>query len=392
MNDIRNDYDMVRRGNIDVPIPTGKVFGSPGCGKSSTVWGWFQLQDTNKIWIHRKIKSKKIYYVKITSAEQGGDLQYTRGFVTTTDELVALLNNVTLIILNGAYSNETVSSLYFHAVNNRLLVISCTSGQSPEPIDEVLCYLDRDRQPVCYDGFTLEEYSQAHPLLYPHQLMTVTEFEERFFYAGGSARYFWGFRCLNSLIYALNLKIDRIKDYSRLFSGISGEGAEESVNTLKTYRGGRPVLVCEYIVRLLSEKIDRSFILTAMDVLPNNPSWLGFVAELDHFWRARKICQEGIPWRLRTILPNGDCHTGFAFHISKIEHFTALANLAPAAATGMHSLDQVLLVPILWCFRGYDAVYVRYVQHAGQQRPTPYVYFIQCTVSDRHSYLLHHSA
>jgi hypothetical protein len=82
LNEKHNEYVAAA---ADDPLPTASLEGSSGVGKSTEVWGWFQLQNgNNRLWIHRKGDTNefKIFQVVV---EDGGNESYSSGIVGAAD-------------------------------------------------------------------------------------------------------------------------------------------------------------------------------------------------------------------------------------------------------------------------------------------------------------------
>jgi hypothetical protein len=180
--------------NANNPLLTvATVAGAHGCGKSSETWGWFQLQQTrSRAWVHLWKKKKSKYgVVLITYYAATMWSVYQKGLFTDIDKVVQAINVAEIVVLDGAFDTEYDEMLEFAKKRNKFLV-TVISGRAPYVKPAMSRHFDNT--PFIVNGFELEDYLAAEPLLAPLNARapyTNAEIENRFFYCGGSGGYFW---------------------------------------------------------------------------------------------------------------------------------------------------------------------------------------------------------
>jgi hypothetical protein len=288
--------------------------------------------------------------------------------------------NLDIIVLDGNFTSVLTNQVFLHVATERIFLVTCTSGQSPNPIPEIDSSFSGNSYVV-----TLEQHTQAYLALVINGYGPVPNLNEKYYYAGGSARFFWRFRDLRRLIGHLTRQMDSIANYHNFFVSLSGEGSYLAIDSLKLIETVYLLsLVNSLFVRCLKRLI--CSLSTPQETYTTNPSWQGWVAELEVMCRVKQVHMNGISWQLKigeTLPPL------FSWKVNNLRKFAELIELMPASldALSPNYANRILFIPTLWCNKGYDAIFVRYeINDAGEVQP--YVYIIQVTVDASHDYLL----
>ena len=226
----------------------------------------------NVLWIH--------FEKKMTLVQMYLDMGQAASIeLKDWDRILPLVDDFDIVVLDGG--GDPIGDLYYRIYTEkkkRLLLVACTSFQAASYKSEFqakMVYSSR----FCVNSWTLEEYKEAQAcgiLAYSDE-----ELLDHHFYAGGSIRFMY-FK-LEKARLDIKASFDRVRDYRSVVEGLQGQGEKQAVNTILAVfnRGEFTVELSEYVMRLLSKKVDRSFIGTAKMVLPCNASWQGWVLELE---------------------------------------------------------------------------------------------------------------
>lgn len=100
------------------------------------------------------------------------------------------------------------------------------------------------------------------------------------YYAGGSARLLQ--LTSTTVKDILTRMINQVNDMSKLAEeGGVGPSSDEAVNSLMSIYGDETIILSQYVTRMLLDKVSNDLIKKARSVLRNNPSWQGWVTELE---------------------------------------------------------------------------------------------------------------
>jgi hypothetical protein len=202
---------------------------------------------------------------------------------------------------------------------------------------------------------------------------------EAFYYAGGSMRFMkMFFSDKENVISVINTKINEVGDFSKLLSGLCGVSSEGFVNSLigiYDNADSNTVLLSKYVIKVLSRKIDSTFIESAKNVLSSNPSWQGWVFELE-FLTICKFKKRVQLFQLISVDLNETVESFLQLDIVDVKTY-------PKEMTG-NLKSGTMIVPILWNQACYDGCF--FTSSVGESGCSNYNYqFFNVTQSSKHS-------
>ena len=317
------------------------VEGAPGVGKSViTYWcvtAMAQRTTKDLIYVHTSVNdvsiviysvSEHLYkYVKLGKFSSLHDIEAFRIWLSGC--------RFDILVLDGQMSEDLVDlglALYDHTCRS---IIICTSFQaldlSSENFDKIL------PESFIVTSWTKYEYFKAMDVG-----LHIANFEEMYFYGGSSIRFILMKK--DSLLTHLGKKLEKIGDANALLSGHVGMRSKLAVNSLMCIlKNDESIFLSEYVTRQLSENCRAKTIALCRNVLPNNPSWQGWVAELEVLSKIRKTRRLKV-WTSQSDVP--EVWTGEIFEFTKIEELK----------DRIFSCDTFLL-PKLWNQGGFDFLY-----------------------------------
>jgi hypothetical protein len=110
---------------------------------------------------------------------------------------------------------------------------------------------------------------------------------------------------------------------------------------------GVSIVVSEYVAKELSSHVDVSFIKQAKNTLRNNPSWQGWVAELDLLHRVRSCAREVSLGTWEVKKGPRKPQIGWRMNVRDVIGYDDAGTDLPAIVLLLHSLKTIL---ILCCF------------------------------------------
>ncbi|KAK1930890.1 hypothetical protein P3T76_013479 [Phytophthora citrophthora] len=198
--------------------------------------------------------------------------------------------------------------------------------------------------------------------------------EEKFYVAGGSARYMFDFS-LSEVAASLDKAIAAVEDIKKYFTDTRGASSEGVINRLFSWyrveQTGKAVsrLVSKYVAKEIAEKLGPDYVQNIANSLTSTPVFeLWFFAKLSHggVWTKKKDQ-----------------------NLEIISHDTWKADNGVPFFDPKHSIPvnqgQQWLAPRKWNQGGYDAMYVEMFDGAG--KPTVQVRFVQASRGDKHSFV-----
>jgi hypothetical protein len=199
---------------------------------------------------------------------------------------------------------------------------------------------------------------------------TVDQIKERFYYAGGSARYYWRFSDVSQLIQFLSDQITRYYRVRRIAGRIGSDSFE-----LTSHVDSCEIFVSEYVTRCLSNHFTKSTLSAFQhQLLPNNPAWQEWVIKTEFLYYCHLV-QTSNDSTAKLELRNHSMRS-FKCKISKIIRFEYLNDICPATVEGKDSADEVLFVPMMWCNSAYDAISIKYRQTLSGIKPIATVFHV----------------
>jgi hypothetical protein len=152
---------------------------------------------------------------------------------------------------------------------------------------------------------------------------------------------------LDNLIPALMVLQESIENKSVLLNGLQGYRTPAAVHSLMGLRRGShgSCVVCEFVMKQLSGYVDLGFVAAAKAVMPDNPSWQGWVFELEVLIKFRN----NLLIRLRNIQ---DSNHLMEFTIENMIKYTK--------EDGVRTFqNNTVYIPELWCNPCFDLVHYR---------------------------------
>lgn len=306
------DVDLTHTGLADVDEPLMKLFlrqacidlvdfltadkrvclitGCPGVGKSVEVFSYTS-------WLARKMRYLYIHadssggvYIIFKKERESPIVQLGR--ITRLPEkpenleklILDSLSEKIMIVLDGALSwliAQVISPI--RQSKNESVLITCTSFQCLEKMNsESFFKSSTTLYRHTMESWTREEYKSA----IASGALQETALDEKYYYAGGSVRYFQ--QPIEKLIVFLKEKLSRVRNVENLLGiGIVGDASEDAVNSLTAiYKNHdkdclEKVIVSNYVTLLLLKKVSNTWVGKARSMLPGNPAWQGWVTEFE---------------------------------------------------------------------------------------------------------------
>jgi hypothetical protein len=214
---------------------------------------------------------------------------------------------VDMIVLDGALE-WLIGKVYLNLKKfPNVRLISCTSFQAASDMNGS----DLDQYPpnpefdrYSMESWTREELAAALKSGVIHLDQSVQEFNDILFYSGGSVRMVkW---TINKVIDTLNAKFSKSVDIAKLVGeGVVGDASESAVNTLIAIYDGFKIPVSQYVTRKMMKACTQYLISKYRMALPKNPSWQGWVTEIEVltmvrenkiavFWGRRKEVEKDV--------------------------------------------------------------------------------------------------
>ena len=355
------------------------IEGAPGVGKSvETYWCATVTSRSlkkNLIYIHATLSSTSVI---VYSNEIYKSTTYPPSDQAT---VIRFLQNATVnetvdvIVVDG--TNEALIACALSLWSKTRTIIICTSFQAINLSSE------QERQ-VAPSYFTMLSWTEEEYLAAIAVGLKIDNFQEMFFYGGSSIRYvLWPTTA--QLIKFLDRKIAAVSNVQHLLTGSVGKKSNDAVNSLMCIvEPNVSIFLSEYVTRKLSSLCEKATILRCKSILPDNPSWQGWVAELDVISRIRTDCKltvydkdsEPEIWAGRVLefdslderqvlncpgktflLPLRWNQGGFDFLFKSAGHTVQAANVTIGSS---HSLKLRHLVPVLkhWHTKQLDFAFV----------------------------------
>ena len=373
------------------PARTSMVQGPPGTGKSSSTWVWARNEAASGksvLWVHLcQGYPAVVAQLEGTTVVPIGEME-----ITTVEKLVRS-STANIIVLDGVVSETRAALLEVVGAwvsrHDGRRVVRVTS-ESITVTAEALAMTRTKEHTV--PSWTLEQYKTALTSVafkgeveanLGHGDTLDEKLANKFFLAGGCARWMFGFSYAGALG-DIDKQLAKSKDKQALSAGLQGHKAQGAVNHLiQRPRCGKIFLVSDYVARCLSEDCELAFVKQALQQAQGNPGFDGIVLELDFMAQLRVKLGQAL------ILNIGDCKEE-EWKVWKLTRFTQPEELKGNELQGggaYHNKFEVTnnswLVPKLFNQGGYDAVQVL-VPDAGQDLHI-HVRFVQVTRSNTHT-------
>jgi hypothetical protein len=258
--------------------------GPPGIGKSTLLFGWARYvatsQDVEFVWVHDSCETWLV--TKMVGGSQASHTVISGKTDQAVSCLSLLCKDAKFVVLDAI--RDKMKSLIFEVrrVNSHpesLCLVASTSYQGGGFSSEQNVQLKYI--PYKMLSWTREEYDAGKNFLFPR--LSIVEVQELYCYAGGSLRLMLK-SDIGDIKSFLNEKLDCVMDPQALLSGLAGMSSPLYVNSLmQVLDSGRRAScpVSNYVTQQLIMRCGLSFVSTAKAHLRNNPSYQGWIFELE---------------------------------------------------------------------------------------------------------------
>ena len=256
------------------------ITGSPGIGKSSTLYGWAMLvgQEKSVLWVHKY--GEEFLMIHMNCGVWMGMKSHVISNVLDCMENI----NANIIIIDGFKKDATMKLLSCAFMSHlKSIIVICTSyGQiRMNTGDEVTYHIKRYK----VDSWSYNDYVEA----INHRILSSCILENlpiQYYYAGGNMRFFR--QNMELVLESINFAIDSSKlDTRTLLQSALGQSNENVVNSLFQSIDGQVSFVSEYVLDEISKKVNFDFVNAAQTVFIGNPSVLGWLFQLEITIRIR---------------------------------------------------------------------------------------------------------
>ena len=205
--------------------------------------------------------------------------------VNSIDQVLFILNDPAhrwiVAVFDGYFCKDDLNSLFQVCFRRKIFGVKCISHQLGHLNASLHCLFEFGES-FTVTGFTKAEYISAEQLL--HFERTRDEILEMYYYAGGSARYYFQyFGRIRSLCNFLLRNTSRFPHSTNSLQGVAGLAMADAVSSIIIYLdpnfGSSPTIVSKYVTRLLSDKVSRNFVYSVKNALLDNDSWQGCVQD-----------------------------------------------------------------------------------------------------------------
>jgi hypothetical protein len=366
------------------------IYGPPGVGKSTEVYGFAMYMATrndvinrkNVLWVH-EISNGNVKIVKVLNG-----VIWTGDILITGDEfrieIMELSKDCNLICLD-AIRVEMLTLISLFCQRKDALLVCCTSYQSSIASSELEVYIAPHFQMnhLMY-SWTIDEYRLAASkelFVFPN-ITSEEDLFDQYFVAGGCMRFMH--LPLQFSISSIRSMIETIADKELILNGLGGVKSSVAVNTLIAVypQMNQFSIVSDYARIELSKSVDEKFLKHAKKMNTKNGLWQGWVFELYFLYWIRKSC------KLTPLLLQGKNVESLSFMDQRgvADH--------DKNNKDNHNLESgTWYVPVNWNQGCFDAVYYHSVISAAESKEeTKQDWTIHCfdffnaTVASKHDF------
>ena len=271
------------------------LYGAPGIGKSTLLYGWSHYVASNFnipiVWIHSDGPEWYVVQLRGSTARVAHLVTFVAFDVNT---LCNLCEGADLVVLDAIREQMTYALIALRQRSAERRLIASTSYRCGGFSSEQSVVVPFTRHVMF--SWTLAQYEAARELLLPD--VTVDALRELYCYAGGSLRLLLS-NNISSVKTFLDDKIEFIDDPGKVLSGLAGQSAPAYINSLMQQLSAESIStpVSEYAKSQLVKKCGLSFVKSAKSVLGENRSFQGWIFELEFITRA-KMSRKSEPLKL----------------------------------------------------------------------------------------------
>jgi hypothetical protein len=351
----------------------GRVQGPPGTGKSTFGWAWARSKaytsEEEVLWAHLE-KGKASVVVRLCGNEAIplGELE-DQPFVDVIHKFKG-----TFIVLDGI-GLETPDSI-LKAARKTLTGRRVVELTSQGLVDTLQATHTSETEVHVALSWSFEQYSAAMSdkkfrdnVGWKGQTWAV-DLEEKFFYAGGCARWMFGFS-VDQVIKDIEAGLEKRSCKEELLSGLGAKTGRESVNRLLQLCDADQgcVFVSQFLARRLATMFELSFVTQAALHSPHNPSFQGWILEMKFICLVRQAHKNNTRVAVKC---------GKKTETWKVVKLIDFKN--PEDLTGLLIEENTCFLPLRWNQGAYDLAFL--VQRKGKWCAR----FVQVTLGESHTF------
>ena len=251
---------------------------------------------------------------------------------------------VDLVVLDGSLSWLILKVFLKMDEFPSVKLVTCTSFQAPGKMSQEVSMKCAPRGRFVMESWQEDELYAALKVG-ALSLSPGTTKSEMFYYAGGSVRLFQA--SVKDVESELESKISAVPDMSKLVgSGGVGDSSADATNSLMAMYSGKSVVLSQFVMRKLMDRVSDDFIQKARHFLPNNPCWQGWLTEAEVMFMART--QKNLSFRNDSSEPKVTETWQAEVGVISFEDVAELAE--KNLKVGWHQ-------PMRWNQKGYDALF-----------------------------------
>lgn len=276
------------------------IQGPPGVGKSTELFGWLMHvapSQKSVLWVHQ------ISDGRCRAIMKDGD-RWRMGFGPSIKSF-QVPSSVEIVVLDGLREDMIATVEYFKFVKCPF-IICCTSYGRTHLSGGTETFLNFDI-PFQMLSWEKEEYERAI-----RRGIVITDvndntgeqfvdargeltrrcqdrLDKKFYLAGLSMRFMQ--MSTEKLVEYLQRCLQEVENFSTVLQGLTGFRTSNYVHSLMGVRAEDPKKSCvvsKYVLVAMSDRASLQFVTEARATLPNNPSWQGWVFELEVLVRLRR--------------------------------------------------------------------------------------------------------
>ena len=260
--------------------PVVSVMGSPGIGKSIISYAWVMryANQENRRTLYLHSEENDFQLISIVDKKVA---LYNFSLSSPIENIDVILkamqkkHKYELIVCDGA--NPEVNRKLFSGFRN-LTILTISSFRPFGKMSQELMGSRNKRKHQVY-AWTKEEVKEAVRLgnLLP---IPPNELEEKMYYSGTCIR--WLLKPIEDAKEDIDDKFLQVNDFKSLLSGNIGDSSAAAVNSLSSLVAhNKSIILSEYLVRNIADKATTDLVSMCRTILTNNPSWQGYVTELE---------------------------------------------------------------------------------------------------------------
>lgn len=367
------------------------ITGPPGVGKSTELFGWGMYMAThpgpsrrNMLWMH--LLEDHIYIAIVRVIDGVTYHSKFRKVSVDITHLLELAHDCSLILLDAFRADMKGFVHSFYTEFPQALIVACTSYQCREFNSEYWASMNHLQLTGCVVfSWTWEQYCEAWRAGVFGSELSLVALEELYYYAGGTIRSM--FSKPHKVKEFLSHKLAALSDFGLLLKGFAGEFSPLVLNSLISISHENNIgftsssrLVSEYVVKAVSQKVDETFTMEARRLNVGNPSWQGWIFELE-FLRNLRHMSLSSGWEHHCFLScRGDEGTVTPIELRVQGYSEFDGTSAPPL------VNDSIIVPTRWNQGCFDAVH--YSVEGGVRR----FLFMNATISQVHDFNFQHIA